>query len=111
METSDGFLISEADLQRRGPGDLEGTQQSGLAFNLKISNLATDGQILQRARDVASNIIEFNPMIVSESAQNNIIPSNKSAEGAITLSATDLSIIKSELQFRFSKEHDWSKIS
>ena len=50
-------------------------------------------------------------MIVSESAQNNIIPSNKSAEGAITLSATDLSIIKSELQFRFSKEHDWSKIS
>lgn len=110
-ETSDGFLISEADLQMRGPGDLEGTQQSGLAFNLKISNLATDGQILQRARDVASNIIEFNPMIVSESAQNNIIPSNKSAEGAITLSPTDLSIIKSELQFRFSKEHDWSKIS
>ena len=50
VRTNDGFEISEADLQLRGPGDLEGTQQSGIAFDLKIANLAKDGQILQMAR-------------------------------------------------------------
>ena len=57
VRTNDGFEISEADLQLRGPGDLEGTQQSGIAFDLKIANLAKDGQILQLARDLAQDII------------------------------------------------------
>lgn len=109
-ETSDGFIISEADLQMRGPGDLEGTQQSGLAFNLKISNLATDGQIIQRAREYASNLIDCNPSIMS-ALETNAPTSQSSNEGAIVLSPTSISLLKQELQFRFAKEHDWSKIS
>ena len=57
-ETNDGFRIAEADMQMRGPGDMEGTQQSGIAFNLQIANLAKDGQILQTARDEANALLD-----------------------------------------------------
>lgn len=53
--------IAEADLKLRGPGDLEGTQQSGMAFDLKIADIARDGQLVQLARDEARNIIEADP--------------------------------------------------
>ena len=61
VRTNDGFEISEADLQLRGPGDMEGTQQSGIAFDLKIANIAKDGQILQLARDIANEILDKDP--------------------------------------------------
>jgi len=60
-DTNDGFRIAEADLKLRGPGDLEGTQQSGIAFDLKIANIARDGQIVQMARDEAQQIIDNDP--------------------------------------------------
>ena len=63
VETTDGFRISEADLQMRGPGDMEGTQQSGIAFNLKIANIAKDGQILQFARDMALSVLEKDDLL------------------------------------------------
>lgn len=88
-ETNDGFLIAEADLKMRGPGDMEGTQQSGIAFNLKISNLATDGQIIQLSRDCADKIIEKDPM----------------------LSATNHQILVKNLNFLFSKTINWGLIS
>ena len=61
LETNDGFRIADADLKIRGPGDLEGTQQSGIPFTLHIANLGQDGQILQRARDLAARILENDP--------------------------------------------------
>ena len=60
-QTNDGFQIAEADLKLRGPGDLEGTQQSGIAFDLKIADIARDGQIVQLAREEAAKIIEDDP--------------------------------------------------
>lgn len=60
-DTNDGFAIAEADLKLRGPGDLEGTQQSGIAFDLKIADIARDGQLVQLARDEAQKIIESDP--------------------------------------------------
>ena len=60
-DTNDGFLIAEADLKLRGPGDLEGTQQSGMAFDLKIADIARDGQLVQLARDEAQRIIDDDP--------------------------------------------------
>ena len=65
-ETNDGFRIAEADLKLRGPGDLEGTQQSGMAFDLKIADIARDGQLIQMARDEASAIIDDDPTCTSE---------------------------------------------
>ena len=61
VRTNDGFEIAEADLKLRGPGDLEGTQQSGVAFDLKIADLARDGQLLQYVRGVAQKIVETDP--------------------------------------------------
>lgn len=61
VQTNDGFEIAEADLKLRGPGDLEGTQQSGVAFDLKIADIARDGQLLQYVREVASGIVEQDP--------------------------------------------------
>ena len=61
VQTNDGFEIAEADLKLRGPGDLEGTQQSGVAFDLKIADIARDGQLLQYVREIASGIIEKDP--------------------------------------------------
>ena len=64
VDTNDGFEIAEADLKLRGPGDIEGTQQSGVAFDLKIANLARDGQLLQYVREVAEHIIDDDPQAV-----------------------------------------------
>ena len=61
VDSTDGFEIAEADLRLRGPGDLEGTQQSGMAFDLKIANLGTDGQILTLAREAATTILDNDP--------------------------------------------------
>lgn len=87
--TTDGFEIAEADLKMRGPGDLEGTQQSGLAFDLHIANLAKDGQILQRARELAIEIINQDSLL--EAPHNNIL--------------------RKRLQKLFAKKVDWSRIS
>jgi ATP-dependent DNA helicase RecG len=87
--TTDGFEIAEADLKMRGPGDLEGTQQSGLAFDLHIANLARDGQILMPARELAIEIIERDPLLEA--------PGN--------------SILRVRLQKLFAKTVDWSRIS
>ena len=70
-ETNDGFRIAEADLKLRGPGDLEGTQQSGMAFDLKIADIARDGQIVQMARDEAQAIIDEDP--TCQSAQFGVL--------------------------------------
>jgi len=84
MESSnDGFEIAEADLKLRGPGDIDGTQQSGMPFNLNIANLAKDQQILQYARDFANKILTNDPLLqksdnyklkllVSQSKKDNI---------------------------------------
>ena len=61
VRTNDGFEIAEADLKLRGPGDLEGTQQSGIAFDLKIADIARDGQLLQYVREVAQTIVDKDP--------------------------------------------------
>ncbi len=71
VDTTDGFEIAEQDLKLRGPGDLEGTQQSGMAFDLKIANLARDGQILTIARDTAQAVITSDPE--ERNPQNDIL--------------------------------------
>lgn len=105
-ETTDGFLISEADLKLRGPGDMEGTQQSGIAFDLKIANLACDGQIVQAAREMAESVLAGNPQIAG-------VPEAEAAgKGeAIPLGADSLGILARELGRRFDKKIDWSLIS
>ena len=70
-DTNDGFRIAEADLKLRGPGDLEGTQQSGMAFDLKIANIARDGQLVQLARTEAQAIIDADPQC--EHTQNSLL--------------------------------------
>jgi ATP-dependent DNA helicase RecG len=89
VNTTDGFVIAEVDLKLRGPGDIEGTQQSGIPFDLKIANLGEDGQIIQLARDTAQQILEKDSELT---ASENIVLSKQL--GKI-----------SKLQF------DWSKIS
>ena len=69
VQTNDGFEIAEADLKLRGPGDLEGTQQSGMAFDLKIADIARDGQLLQYVREIAAGIIDEDP--------NGVLPQNE----------------------------------
>ena len=69
-DSTDGFVIAEADLNLRGPGDIDGLQQSGLPFDLKIANLATDGRLLQTARAVAKELLERDPEL---SAPNHAI--------------------------------------
>ena len=61
VETNNGFEIAEADLKLRGPGDLEGTQQSGMAFDLKIADLARDGQLLNHVRHLAAKLLTDDP--------------------------------------------------
>ncbi len=87
--TTDGFEIAEADLKLRGPGDIEGTQQSGLAFDLNIASLAKDGHILELARNYAREIIENDSLL--EAPQN--------------------TILRNRLAKLFSKKVDWSRIS
>lgn len=106
-ETTDGFLISEADMRMRGPGDMEGTQQSGLAFNLRVASLARDGQILALARDAARGVLDANPVLVGTGGKT-----SESRENAgIHLSAASMSIVARELMARFDKSVDWSLIS
>lgn len=69
VRTNDGFEIAEVDLQLRGPGDLEGTQQSGLGINLNIANLGKDGGILQIARNIASDILDEDPELEKQENQ------------------------------------------
>jgi len=89
VRTNDGFEIAETDLQLRGPGDLEGTQQSGIPFDLKIASLGKDGQIIEYVRNIASSILDKDPPLAKE--QN--------------------MILRAELGRLFSKRHSWSNIS
>ena len=66
VATNDGFRIADADLQLRGPGDMQGTQQSGTPFNLHIANLATDGQLISVARQAALDILDIDPLLEDE---------------------------------------------
>ncbi len=66
VRTNDGFEIAEVDMKLRGPGDLEGTQQSGVGFDLKIANLGKDGEILKLARDMASELLSGDPLLQKE---------------------------------------------
>lgn len=61
--TTDGFLVAEADLKLRGPGDIEGTMQSGMALDLRLANLATDGRFIQLARDEAEVLLDSDPSL------------------------------------------------
>lgn len=71
VESNDGFEIAEADLKLRGPGDLEGTQQSGIAFNLRIADIVKDSQIMQYGRDMARDIIDDDPTL--EKPENQLL--------------------------------------
>ncbi len=88
-ESNDGFVIAEADLKLRGPGDLEGTQQSGLALNLKISDLVRDSSILYRAREVVDEVISKDPQ----------------------LSHPEHTILKQQLKKLAGNRFDWGRIS
>ncbi len=89
VNTNDGFEISEVDLRLRGPGDMEGTQQSGMALNLKIANLSRDGQILQLARNEAEKILEADPGLTDDSNE----------------------VLKKQLSLNFQKKVNWGVIS
>lgn len=108
-ETTDGFLISEADMKIRGPGDMEGTQQSGLAFNLKVADLARDGQILTRAREAALAVLRGNPALLAPGC----IPTNPAAGDLhpIKVAPQSIGIMAEELRIRFARTLDWSQIS
>lgn len=71
VRTNDGFEIAEVDLKLRGPGDMEGTQQSGIGFTLKIANLGRDGEILQHARTQASDLLDNDPRL--EKPENQVL--------------------------------------
>jgi len=68
VRTNNGFEIAEADLRLRGPGNIEGTQQSGI-LNFRIADLARDGRILQTAREVAARILDHDPKLEREEHQ------------------------------------------
>jgi ATP-dependent DNA helicase RecG len=89
VRTNDGFEIAEVDMKLRGPGDLEGTQQSGVPFNLSIANLLTDTKILEHARHVAQDVLELDPLLESE----------------------DNRILVQQLAMKKREIKDWSRIS
>ena len=89
VNSNDGFRIAEEDLRLRGHGDLEGTRQSGEGIDLKIANLATDGQILQYARELAQEVLDKDPDLMSETHR----------------------ILNERLKTLFAKKKDWSLIS
>ena len=74
VRTNDGFDIAEVDMKLRGPGDLEGTQQSGMGFDLKIANLGKDGEILKLARNIASEVLKNDPLL--EKNENSTLKQN-----------------------------------
>lgn len=107
-ETTDGFLISEADMKMRGPGDMEGTMQSGLPFNLRVASLVKDGQILVRAREAALSVLAGTTELLTHGAT----PSpNEKIDFPIRLSETEINKTRQELRLRFPKTIDWSLIS
>ena len=108
-QTSDGFIIAEADMKMRGPGDMEGTQQSGLAFNLKLASLAADGQIIQLARDTADSLLESNPDLFDQTHDKCSAETSHSAD--LIVSPKEKAILKNELKIRFNNQSDWSRIS
>lgn len=89
VSSNDGFEIAEADLKLRGPGDLEGTQQSGMPFDLKVANLAKDGMLLQAVRELAKEILENDP----------------------DLAMTEHLVLKVKLHKLFGKKVHWGVIS
>jgi ATP-dependent DNA helicase RecG len=89
IRTNDGFEIAETDLQLRGPGDIEGTLQSGIPFDLKIADLGKDGQLIEYVRHIAEEILNLDPLL--ENTQN--------------------LIFRSELKRLFSQKQSWSNIS
>lgn len=108
-ETTDGFLISEADMKIRGPGDMEGTQQSGLAFNLHVADLARDGQILSKAREVALSVLRGNPGLLAPGCT--ATEASPGDPSPIPLTARSAAVVASELRVRFARSEDWSRIS
>jgi ATP-dependent DNA helicase RecG len=89
VRTNDGFEIAEEDLRMRGHGDLEGTQQSGDGIDLKLASLATDGQLLQYARQMAQEILEADPDLSSEANR----------------------LFKDRLSLLFAQKHNWAMVS
>jgi ATP-dependent DNA helicase RecG len=89
VRTSDGFEIAETDLRLRGPGDIEGTLQSGIPFDLKIASLGKDGQIIEHVRNIADGILAKDPLLEKE----------------------ENFVLKSELGRLFSIKQSWSNIS
>ena len=89
VNSNNGFEIAEADLRLRGHGDLEGTRQSGEGIDLKIANLAADGQILQYARDMAQEVLNEDPDLLSEANR----------------------ILNERLKILFSRKINWGMIS
>jgi ATP-dependent DNA helicase RecG len=89
IRTNDGFEIAETDLQLRGPGDIEGTLQSGIPFDLKIADLGKDGQLIEYVRHIAEEILNGDPLL--ENTKN--------------------LIFRSELKRLFSQRQSWSNIS
>ena len=119
-ETSDGFVISEADMRMRGPGDMEGTQQSGLAFSLQVANLTTDGQILSLAREAAGRILDAHPELLERESgrhdgqvpeSTSIMPLTAQNQKILALSPSGIDTLSTELRYRFAKTIDWSRIS
>ena len=109
-QTTDGFLVSEADMQMRGPGDMEGTMQSGLPFKLQVANLARDGQILTRARQEAEAILAANPQLVAAEPAADATPDSQ-PDPAYRLSEEGLATLRREMRLRFDGQTDWSLIS
>ena len=87
--TTDGFIVAEADLKMRGPGDIEGTLQSGMALDLHIASLATDGEIITLARREAEALLDKDPQLASPS----------------------LTPLRIEMSQQFNRTVDWSRIS
>lgn len=106
-ETSDGFVISEADMKMRGPGDMEGTQQSGVAFTLKVASLSSDGKIIELARNIAIETLDSNPSLTASAGAESIA----GAGHTLIMGANSLRIIDTELRRRFGATVQWSRIS
>ena len=107
-ETTDGFLISEADMKMRGPGDMEGTLQSGMPFNLRVASLSKDGQILSRAREAALSVLAGTHPLLSPGASPS--PTER-IDHPIALGDNELNMTRHELRLRFAHTVDWSMIS
>ena len=88
-QTTDGFIVAEEDLKLRGPGDMEGTQQSGIAFDLRIANVTKDVEVMQQAREIAGHILDADPQLTQ-------LPNQ---------------MLLRQLQFLYRRQINWSLIS